>query len=56
MAPSTEFVRDFWAGIGPLQLGVVLVLFTVSFIDIRSIFVISFLKKERSSDVLVLTH
>ena len=26
MAPSTEFARDFCAGIGPLQLGVVLVL------------------------------
>ena len=27
MAPGTEFARDFCAGIGPLQLGVVLVLF-----------------------------
>ena len=26
MAPGTEFARDFCAGIGPLQLGVVLVL------------------------------
>ena len=25
MAPGTEFARDFYAGIGPLQLGVVLV-------------------------------
>ena len=25
MAPGTEFARDFCAGIGPLQLGVVLV-------------------------------
>ena len=25
MAPGTEFARDFFAGIGPLQLGVVLV-------------------------------
>ena len=28
MALGTEFARDFCAGIGPLQLGVVLVLFT----------------------------
>ena len=27
MAPRTEFTRDFCAGIGPLQLGVVLVFF-----------------------------
>ena len=27
MTPGTEFARDFCAGIGPLQLGVVLVLF-----------------------------
>ena len=27
MSPGTEFARDFCAGIGPLQLGVVLVLF-----------------------------
>ena len=27
MAPGTEFARDFCAGIGPLQLGVVLVFF-----------------------------
>ena len=27
MAPGTEFARDFCAGIGPLQLGVVLVSF-----------------------------
>ena len=26
MAPGTEFAREFCAGIGPLQLGVVLVL------------------------------
>ena len=26
MSPGTEFARDFCAGIGPLQLGVVLVL------------------------------
>ena len=26
MAPGTEFARDFCAGIGPLQLGVVLVI------------------------------
>ena len=26
MTPDTEFARDFCAGIGPLQLGVVLVL------------------------------
>ena len=26
MVPGTEFARDFCAGIGPLQLGVVLVL------------------------------
>ena len=25
MTPGTEFARDFFAGIGPLQLGVVLV-------------------------------
>ena len=29
MAPGTEFARDFCAGIGPLQLGVVLVLLPV---------------------------
>ena len=29
MAPGTEFARDFCAGIGPLQLGVVLVYFLV---------------------------
>ena len=28
MAPGTEFARDFCAGIGPLQLGVVLVIYT----------------------------
>ena len=27
MSPGTEFVRDFCAGIGPLQLGVVLVIY-----------------------------
>ena len=27
MSPGTEFARDFCAGIGPLQLGVVLVIF-----------------------------
>ena len=27
MSPGTEFARDFCAGIGPLQLGVVLVFF-----------------------------
>ena len=27
MAPGTEFARDFCAGIGPLQLGVVLVFY-----------------------------
>ena len=27
MAPGTEFTRNFCAGIGPLQLGVVLVLY-----------------------------
>ena len=29
MSPGTEFARDFCAGIGPLQLGVVLVLGTI---------------------------
>ena len=29
MSPGTEFARDFCAGIGPLQLGVVLVYFLV---------------------------
>ena len=28
MSPGTEYTRDFCAGIGPLQLGVVLVLFS----------------------------
>ena len=31
MAPGTEFARDFCAGIGPLQLGVVLVFFLPTF-------------------------
>ena len=30
MAPGTEFARNFCAGIGPLQLGVVLVISIVS--------------------------
>ena len=34
MAPGTEFARDFCAGIGPLQLGVVLVFFIFFFITI----------------------
>ena len=29
MSPGTEFARDFCAGIGPLQLGVVLVFIVV---------------------------
>ena len=29
MAPGTEFARDFCAGIGPLQLGVVLVIIII---------------------------
>ena len=29
MAPGTEFARYFCAGIGPLQLGVVLVLYII---------------------------
>ena len=33
MAPGTEFTRDFCAGIGPLQLGVVLVFFTFKQIE-----------------------
>ena len=32
MAPGTEFARDFCTGIGPLQLGVVLVSFLFYFI------------------------
>ena len=35
MAPGTEFARDFCAGIGPLQLGVVLVLFIVILPDTK---------------------
>ena len=31
MAPGTEFARDFCAGIGPLQLGVVLVSLNICF-------------------------
>ena len=31
MAPGTEFARDFCAGIGRLQLGVVLVFFLFNF-------------------------
>ena len=31
MAPGTEFARDFCAGIGPLQLGVVLVYYNFIF-------------------------
>ena len=31
MAPGTEFARDFCAGIGPLQLGVVLVFYIMPF-------------------------
>ena len=30
MAPGIEFARDFCAGIGPLQLGVVLVFYSFS--------------------------
>ena len=29
MAPGTEFARDFDAVIGPLQLGIVLVIYTI---------------------------
>ena len=29
MSPGTEFARDFCAGIGPLQLGVVLVIIII---------------------------
>ena len=32
MAPGTEFARDFCAGVGPLQLGVVLVFYDSKFI------------------------
>ena len=31
MSPGTEFARDFCAGIGPLQLGVVLVFYFFNF-------------------------
>ena len=34
MAPGTEFARDFCAGIGPLQLGGVLVIIIISIISI----------------------
>ena len=30
MAPGTEYARDFFAGIGPLQLGIVLVVFIIT--------------------------
>ena len=33
MSPGTEFARDFCAGIGPLQLGVVLVIISIIVID-----------------------
>ena len=33
MSPGTEFARDFCAGIGPLQLGVVLVTILYLFIQ-----------------------
>ena len=40
MSPGTEFARDFCAGIGPLQLGVVLVynLFTLLYLVFRICF------------------
>ena len=39
MAPGTEFAHDFCAGIGPLQLGVVLVFVAIGFTD-RTAFII----------------
>ena len=41
MSPGTEFARDFCAGIGPLQLGVVL----VYYIFLESIFQYNFVCK-----------
>ena len=38
MAPGTEFARDFCAGIGPLQLGAVLVYYTTFIYTIPSQF------------------
>ena len=34
MSPDTEFARDFCAGIGPLQLGVVLVFFRFQYFHV----------------------
>ena len=35
MAPGTEFAGDFYAGIGPLQLGVVLVFLLSEFESLK---------------------
>ena len=48
MAPGTEFVRDFCAGIGPLQLGVVLVIIITMYNNNND-------KKNNWSTVLALT-
>ena len=42
MTPGTEFARDFCAGIGPLQLGVVLVFtdYLTDFCSFGSIFLV----------------
>ena len=44
MAPGTEFARDFCAGIGPLQLGVVLVDF---FFKLKVCYTCIFIEKSR---------
>ena len=53
MSPGTEFARDFCAGIGPLQLGVVLVIIII--IIIIRIFSASFCFRNGSNRYITVT-
>ena len=53
MAPGTEFARDFCAGIGPLQLGVVLVSFIFGLLSVVVFFVVVFLTDYYTHEELV---
>ena len=53
MAPGTEFARDFCAGIGPLQIGAVLVFFLFDIIYVVSLsFVNDTLKHLRDNRII----
>ena len=50
--PSTELLRDFCAGISPLQLGVVLVFYFVGLVTIVRFKI----KKRRKKTVVLVVH